>query len=322
MLGAAASAGMGLLMQRRNNRVQLQQSQALQNQQVAGSKQLMDYQRQLAMQTWEDTNYKAQVEQMRKAGLNVGLMYGQGGPGGTLMQPSAQVSGQAAQGSTGQEWSQGMGLVMQAGLTQAQIELMKAQTEKAKAEAVKTAGVDTGLAQAQTSNLNQITENQEIISKGLEYENTIKQVEANVATQTERTAIDKINMEYESVVATVRKQRMEANISEATAEQVIERINNEAAQSYWNVIATKAGIDNTEANTALAKQIKEKTQNEIQIMWEQNQQRWDDLSLKERQTKVQEILAGFSTNKEANYERWSRIIGNYGRAISGLIPND
>ena len=31
---------------------------------------------------WKDTNYAAQVEEMKKAGLSVGLMYGKGGAGG------------------------------------------------------------------------------------------------------------------------------------------------------------------------------------------------------------------------------------------------
>ena len=36
------------------------------------------------LEMWEKTNYPAQVAQMRKAGLNPALMYGQAGAGGQL----------------------------------------------------------------------------------------------------------------------------------------------------------------------------------------------------------------------------------------------
>ena len=52
-----------------------------------------EYKRNLQM--WKDTNFKAQRDEMEKAGLSVGLMYGNGGgsaastAGGTATQPSA-----------------------------------------------------------------------------------------------------------------------------------------------------------------------------------------------------------------------------------------
>ena len=47
-----------------------------------------------AYEMWEKTNYDAQVEQMKKAGLSPALMYGQAGAGG------GTVSGAQGQGTS------------------------------------------------------------------------------------------------------------------------------------------------------------------------------------------------------------------------------
>ena len=81
----AAQTGLGMLLSGWNDRRQLKQQQKLQDQQIAGNKELLEAQRLKEMQMWEDTNYSAQKEQMRKAGLNPALMYGMGGGGGTTV---------------------------------------------------------------------------------------------------------------------------------------------------------------------------------------------------------------------------------------------
>ena len=46
---------------------------------------------------WRDTNYAAQKEEMKKAGLSPGMMYGMGGTGGaTTGDPGASVGANAA----------------------------------------------------------------------------------------------------------------------------------------------------------------------------------------------------------------------------------
>ena len=71
-LGAASTAvGQGLGMMN-------------QGQQVKDQKGLMEHGANLAYRNWLRTNYSAQREQLEKAGMNVGLMYSQGGQGGQL----------------------------------------------------------------------------------------------------------------------------------------------------------------------------------------------------------------------------------------------
>ena len=92
----------------------------MQARQVDSAKNLNEYNRQLAMQTWEETNFLEQRKQMEKAGLNIGMMYGGTQAGGTTQGGAAQMP-DASPKPAGYEMA-GMGL--QLGL---QAELQKAQ---------------------------------------------------------------------------------------------------------------------------------------------------------------------------------------------------
>ena len=71
---------------------QLEQQQKLQDLQIKGNKQMIDYSSEMQRKMWEYTNYGNQRKQMENAGLNPALMYSQAGPGvtGTV---SGNVSG-------------------------------------------------------------------------------------------------------------------------------------------------------------------------------------------------------------------------------------
>lgn len=101
------------------------------------------FQYNLDMKKWNDTNYEAQIKQMKKAGLNVGMMYGMGGAGGADSK-STPASGQGGGGNPNQP--QMMGIGMQSGINamqaQANIKLAEAQTGKVK-ESTKETIVDT-----------------------------------------------------------------------------------------------------------------------------------------------------------------------------------
>lgn len=110
---------------------QYQQQAAAQSQQYA-----KDY--------WDYTNTENQVNHLKNAGLNVGLMYGQGGAGGM------GASGGAHQSSPDQPQGNPVGMALQVQqieqqrrMNDAQIALAKAQTNKANEEAKKIGGVDT-----------------------------------------------------------------------------------------------------------------------------------------------------------------------------------
>ena len=99
---------------------------------------------QYAKDYWDYTNAENQVNHLKNAGLNIGLMYGQSGAGGM------GASGGARQESPDQPQGNPVGMALQVQqieqqrrMNDAQISLAEAQASKAKAEAGKISGVDT-----------------------------------------------------------------------------------------------------------------------------------------------------------------------------------
>lgn len=82
---------------------------------------------------------QAKVQQLREAGLSVGMMYGTGGAGGTSSTSGAQAApaSQQAQSQRSPLENANLGLLM------SQIAVNTAQAKKLTADANKTSGVDT-----------------------------------------------------------------------------------------------------------------------------------------------------------------------------------
>ena len=62
---------------------QLEQQKKLQDLQIKGNKQMIDYSSEMQRKMWEYTNYGNQRKQMEQAGLNPAMMYQQAGAGVT-----------------------------------------------------------------------------------------------------------------------------------------------------------------------------------------------------------------------------------------------
>ena len=101
--GAAIDNTIGLIAGGIQANRQMRNQRKLLAEQLGIDKLKMEEQRKMQMQMWEDTNYAAQVEQLKKAGLSVGLMYGKGGAGGT-------TTGAGATGVSAPSAPTGMGL--------------------------------------------------------------------------------------------------------------------------------------------------------------------------------------------------------------------
>ena len=68
--GNALGGVLGMTMAGMNANANYHDQKKLMNLQLRNQKELNEYNQQLAMKYWEDTNYEAQREQMEKAGLN------------------------------------------------------------------------------------------------------------------------------------------------------------------------------------------------------------------------------------------------------------
>jgi len=240
----ATNTGLGLLLQGHNDRRQLKQQEKLNELQLKANKQQMDYEQMLALELWDKTNYAAQVGQLKKAGLGVGLMYGKGGgAGGT-------TSGAGSGGTQAQAAPAGGGEILGLQLMQAQKNLIEAQTEKTQAEARKTAGVDTNLTTQQermqriqadflanTYHANySMIETQAAI---LEEQYRKARVEGNVAESTELTQIKRASAELMGMAITNELRRAEKDLTEQQITQSIETI----AQRWEEVEISKGRLE-------------------------------------------------------------------------------
>ena len=114
---------------------------ALQNQY---QQQAAERSQQYAKEYWDYTNAENQIEHLKNAGLNIGLMYGQSGAGGMGASGGAhQASPEQPQGNPVGMALQVQQLEQQRKMNDAQIALAEAQAEKARSEATKISGVDT-----------------------------------------------------------------------------------------------------------------------------------------------------------------------------------
>ena len=184
-LGGASAIGQAMFGQ--------QQAQQNQQQQVQDQKELMELGNNLAYQNWLRTNYSAQVEQMKKAGLNVGMMYGKGGAGGGTLQGS---SGSASKADTiPMDISNA---ISQNRAIESQIKVNEAQADKLKAEADKTRGVDTELGKTQVESLSQGIQNQKAQERLTEMETNLKGVEYDLKEATLNDSIGIVRNELNS----------------------------------------------------------------------------------------------------------------------------
>ncbi len=122
MLGKLMGVALGNAETRRGNKVE----RGMMQQQYENQRNLNQQGHELQMDMWNKTNYGAQLQHMKDAGLNPGLMYGMGGGGGTTA--GSQGGGSAAKGSAQRQ----MGI--EGLMAAAQTELIKAQKEKTEAE--------------------------------------------------------------------------------------------------------------------------------------------------------------------------------------------
>lgn len=193
---------------------QYQQQAAAQSQQYA-----KDY--------WDYTNAENQVQHLKNAGLNIGLMYGQSGAGGM------GASGGAHQAAPEQPQGNPIGMALQVQqieqqrrMNDAQIALAQAQADKAGAEANKIAGVDT----------------QEALKRIEEIDSKIDDLIADKNYKEAETELSKAKKETENTIQRLNEAKeaaSRAQISEAFS--VATYYSEMAHKVYWEYQREKLG---------------------------------------------------------------------------------
>lgn len=140
---SVAGQGLGLIFGAIGRKAQQNQQERLNEQQIKAQAKMGALNNQQALDLWNKTNYGAQVEHMKEAGLNIGLMYGGAGAGGSTGANAGSVTGGQAEGAS-QQTAMGLQLASQLSLMKAQKENIEADTEQKKAQTAET-GLDTEL---------------------------------------------------------------------------------------------------------------------------------------------------------------------------------
>lgn len=291
--GAIAGQGMGLLFGKAQDRRQVEQQKKLQELQIKGNKEMLDYNQDKQLDMWNKTNYGAQVEHLKDAGLNPALIYGMSGGGATTVGSGggAGVSGsQASDGASRQQAATAQGMaMMQASLMGAQKENIEAQTAKTKAEAEKISGVDTQQAKAQTGLLDVTTR--------------IKEIEANIAGKTQEAAIQTIEEGAAKMLAEAVQAQQQQVINEETLKDKIQQIKAESIGAMIENEAKRSGIN---VNSARIREIAENIE-----------QRWRglDVDVENNKRMTEAMLWGAGIHAAGN------LVGGITNIMGKAVPN-
>lgn len=268
-----ASGIIGMFNKNNAEKRQYQNQLNLMNHQQELNKELAEIGQNNNKALWDYTNYENQVEHMKRAGLSIGLMYGNGGQGG-------QSSGAQPQG-VGMQQDRSVEMGLQAKALNSQIALNMAQAAKANAEADATSGYKQDEAKATIESLNAKVKNLDADNRLkdniIEYNNSLMTVNEATVDNLNATMTKTMN-EAGWILAKARKERVEANILEETESDLVQ-----AAWLHNQELLTKMGLEQAETKKYL---------NDINISWASLQQTFD-IALKERNLKRELMQASF-----------------------------
>lgn len=243
--GQGLSAGLGLLLQGQQDRRQLRQQEKLQNLQIKGDKQLTDYNFMKQMEMWRNTNYPAQMAMLKQAGLNPALMYKGGGDGGTTAISQGSVTGANAPTGGGEiQAMMAMGLTRQ--LQQAQIENIKASTEKTKAETTAVAPA-IQKTQAETASITQGIENQKAAAELIEAQRYATNIMSDINARSSNSQVASAARRLEQETEQVKQMLRENNIGEETIKSKVMQIQMDAINAYLSGLKTEQDTEKSKA---------------------------------------------------------------------------
>lgn len=264
---------------------QYNRSKKLMALQLGNQKALNEQGQQLQMKTWQETGAPAQVEMLKQAGLNPGLMYSKGGAGGTT---GGQTGGSASMGNAPQMAPMNLTNILEMKQIEAQTKLLEAQKAKTEAETPQIAPTaETGRAKtgAETENIKADT--------------AVKQIQAGIMQIQQAKTEEQITTAINKTVADTKLAVTEGYIRAGEADARI--------QSAKLAVVT-ATLENelTESKTNLTEAEKKGIITGIVQKWTELNQKQQGLSLEAQKIKIET----FSKEMEAEYPGAWNVIGN------------
>lgn len=235
----------------KQDRRQIKQQGKLNDVNAKTAKELADYEQQLKLQMWKDTNYGAQLEQAGLAGVSKAAAIGGSGTG-TQGASVGSVSGTGAADAA--STTNARTASIQAGMQLAsQLALQKAQKENIEA--------DTANKQAGATNTNTDTEGKVIQNK--------------INKETIDAQVQEINYKANEQIQNARIAFNKGEISEKTQQAEIQRAKNEAIGSGVDLEVKRLGMN--------------LDRRKVNAIEESVQQGWERLILEKREVTVKEL---------------------------------
>ena len=233
-----------------------------------------------AYEMWEKTNYAAQVEQMKKANLSPGLMYGQAGAGGgTANGAQGQGTSQPSDKSIEMQY-RGQEMGLQLANLASQIKLNESQAAKNTAEANKTAGVDTELAKTSIENLISQTKNENDRNVLIWADKRFKEAAADMQEASAKLAsgeADKVGYEIKSIIKSIDKMELEMKGIQADNELKRRTMESKVQEAEVSVKALMNSILVGNSQIRLNNQQAEAITDKVMQDWQSVAQQWNKL---------------------------------------------
>lgn len=281
MASQAAGGLMGLMFAGANDRRQIKMQQQLQQMQIAGQKELTDYNYGKQMQMWNDTNYWAQMEHLKKAGLNPALIYGMGGGGGqsTNINPGQIQGGHAPTG--GGEAIAGMGMGLNLALMKAQKDLMEAQARKTNVEADKTEGVDTQKTQSEIQAIGAGIENTKAATELTKVNTKIANISEWIQGESAPDAVRIINKQADKLEGEIESISLHNKLTKATMNDQIKLVRQQLTTVYLEQQLTKEQTQLTKLTQATEAEKPALIKEQARQITHAIKQKWEELRIDE-----------------------------------------
>ena len=335
-LGSAGSSGMGgimgLMFGKSQDRRERQQAKKIGAINLGFSKDMADYNQQLGLDFWNETNVGAQIQHLKNANLSTGLMYGGSGAGGSTQSQGGNVSGGSA--TRGQEGIMGMQIGLEMQRQKAEIENIKAQTKKSEAEADYTSGVRTEIGHAQLAQIAEKIESENLKQIILGFDGEISKYESLVAKGTYQAEIEKAWTDLDKLTAEVKSAVARAEVDKETAAELIKQaaletsaIDLENQLRRKRLIKIDSDIEAVRNYTGLLSQ-------KMMTLAHNRALDWENLSRRDQEIQIKQILADvakegveFNTSDPQKMRQWVRLMNETMdgmlepvRVVSGFMP--
>jgi len=297
---------LGMITQKKREERAMQNTQKLMGVQFQNQKALDKYGQQLQLETWEKTNYPAQVEMLKEAGLNPGLLYAKGGAGGVT---GSQGGGSASSGSAPAPQPPPME-IGNALMMASQIALNKAQAKKVEAEANVIGSTGVKEAETRIAKMIQETTNEATKQRLIELEGDIAEIET--ANRQYRLEAEISNILERTNQLRIQNQLTAEQFDAIVAETKLKAVGQALINSLTEVKTRgeEAGIKLTEAQR--------------QNIFTSLQQKWTELGLDQRkldQDAQRILIETFKAEIDAEYPGIGEVGGSILKKAYNYIEN-